>query len=681
MKYASAGMKSKDPLLDPFDLKGLRLRNRVISTAHASGMDDNGMPMDRYRAYHVQKARGGLAMTMIGGSAMVSRDSAWGGGQLNLAQDAVIAPLRLLADAIHAEGAAVMTQISHLGRRAHYEVGNWLPVLAPSRIREARNRSFPVEMTRDDIDRIIRDYADAAYRVKEAGLDGLETLTGGHLIGQFMSPRTNRRSDGFGGSLQNRARFGLMVHEAIRKAVGGDMPVGIRLAVSEGVADGVTLDDGIAFAQLFEREGTVDFVNCIYGLMDSDLALSQDNMPGMFQKSAPYLDSVAALRNAVRLPLIHAGGIRDVATARHAIRENLVDLVGMTRAHLADPAIVKKLETGQEDEIRPCVGASYCLMRKSHCVHNPATTRELDLGHDVPRADTPARVVVVGGGPAGLEAARVSALRGHSVTLFEAAAQLGGQVRIAAQVRERADLIGIVDWRISEIERLGVDIRLNVFADSGDILAQRPDTVIIATGGLPDLDWLDGAEHCHSTWDILGGPAPSGNDIIVYDGTGRQAAASAALHLIRQQKTVAFVTPDDAIALEMPYQDRSGFRRIFAETGVVQVTDARLIAVTKTDDGIEAVFQNTYTGAEHRRPADAIVVEHGTVPFQDAFTDLCDGAANGGKTDIGLLLSPASGAAPLAAPSGYALYRVGDATASRDLHASILDAYRLARLI
>ena len=361
---------SKDPLLQPFTLGKLTLRNRIVSTSHASMNDDNGMPADRYQAYHEEKARGGIAMTMIGGSAMVSRDSSWGGGQLDFSSDRIVPHLQEMSTRIHAHGAAVMTQISHLGRRANAFHGDWRPVIAPSPLREIRSRGFPREMTREDIDRVIADYASASKRAKDGGLDGLETLCGGHLIGQFMSPLANQRTDAFGGSLENRARFGLMVHEAIRETVGDSIAVGIRLVIDEGVAGGLTGEDGIALAHMFEREGLVDFFNAIYGRMDSDLLLSDDNMPGLFQPDAPYLPTVAQFRAETNLPLIHAGGIRDVATARHAIREGIVDLVGMTRAHLTDPYIVQRLQAGEEDRIRPCVGASYCLYKKATCIHN-----------------------------------------------------------------------------------------------------------------------------------------------------------------------------------------------------------------------------------------------------------------------------------------------------------------------
>ena len=615
-------------------------------------LDDGGMPGERYQAYHEEKARGGIGMTMIGGSAMISRDSSWGGGQLNLADDAVIPQLATMAERVHRHGAAIMCQISHLGRRATALGGAWQPAIAPSRVREIRTRSFPKQMDRADIDRVIADFAAAARRCKDAGLDGVETLTGGHLIGQFLSPRTNRRTDGFGGSPANRARFALVVHEAIRRAVGDDFVVGIRYVVDEGGPDGLTADEALEIAQMLQSEGHIDLFDCIYGRMDSDLLLTEDNMPGMFQPSAPYLDHIRAFRQAVSLPVLHAGGIRDVATARHVLRDGIADLVGMTRAHIADPHLVAKIAAGDEDRIRPCVGASYCLYRKSHCVHNPATTRETTLGHTIPPASVSRRAIVVGGGPAGMEAARVLAERGHRVTLIEAAARLGGQLLVAAQAPGRRDLLGIVDWRQAELDRLSVDVRLNVWAEAAHILSETPDIVVVATGGIPDLDWLEGAEHCHSTWDLLTAEVAAQGDLLVYDGTGRQAAPSCALKLA-PGRTVTFATPDAVPAVEMPYQDATSFRKRFYQAGIATLTDHALIRVERQGNGLRATLRNEMTGVERSLDTAQVVVEHGTLPMDDLYTEL----------------RPSS--------EGFALHRIGDAVASRDLHASILDAYRL----
>ncbi|MGI4941788.1 MAG: FAD-dependent oxidoreductase, partial [Janthinobacterium lividum] len=581
---APVASPSHDPLLQPLRIRHLLLRNRVMSTSHAATLDVGGMPLERYQRYHEEKAKGGIALTMFGGSSMVSADSSWGGGQINVSTDEIIPHLQQFSTRIHAHGAALMCQISHLGRRATSAATNWLPTLAPSAIRETRHRDIPRAMDRHDIDRVVRAYADAALRCKEGGLDGVETVTGGHLIGQFLSPRTNTRTDAFGGSTANRARFGIMVHEAIRARVGEDFLVGIRFAVDEGTpssivqggatADGIDFDECLRLARLFEAEGTLDFFNAIFGRMDTDIALAEHNMPGMSQPLAPFLASVGAFKRETRLPVFHAARIPDVASARYAVAEGLLDMVAMTRAHMADPQIVNKLMRGEEARIRPCVGASYCMYKKTNCIHNPATGREQTMPQIIPAAAAPGRrVVVVGGGPGGLEAARVCAERGHRVVLFEAASRLGGQLLLAVRASWRRDLIAIVDWRVAELERLGVDVRLDSYATEDDILAERPDAVVIATGGLPDTGWLDGAEHCTTTWDVLANTVAAREDVLVYDGVGRHQAVSCALHLAETGHAVQFVTLDDMVGAEMEYNARVVYRKRFAQRGVRATTE------------------------------------------------------------------------------------------------------------
>jgi 2,4-dienoyl-CoA reductase-like NADH-dependent reductase (Old Yellow Enzyme family) len=674
---AAAPARKHDPLLQPLTIKHVTLRNRIMSSSHASTMDDGGMPAARYQAYHEEKAKGGLALTMFGGSTMVDHDSSWGGGQLNASTDAIIPYFQQFSQRIHAQGAALMCQISHLGRRADATVTNWLPTLAPSRIRETRHRNFPREMDRDDIERVVKAYAAAARRCKEGGIDGCETVTGGHLIGQFLSPRTNTRTDSFGGSLENRARFGLMVHEAIRKEVGDRFLVGIRFVVDEGdIEDGIGLEECIALSRLFERAGNLDFFNCIFGRMDTDIALAEHNMPGMSQPIAPFLRQVQAFKRETKLPVFHAARIPDLATARHAVSEGILDMVAMTRAHIADPQLVNKLMRGEEDRVRPCVGASYCMYKKVNCIHNPSSGRETYLPQVIERSPHPGKkIVVVGGGPGGLEAARVAAERGHKVVLFEAASKVGGQLLIAVKATWRKDLIALVDWRVAELEKLGVEVRLNTYAEDNDILAEKPDVVFVATGGQPDLSWLEGGELCQSPWDVLTDATKAKEDVIVYDGTGRHEAVSTALHLAELGRSVQFVCIDDNIAAEMAYSERVVYRKRFNLNGVKILRDNAIRSVRRQGNGLVATFRSDLTGVETELTAAQVIVEYGTAPVDEVFNALRERSANRGITDIEALMK----AQPQPATGGgsFVLHRIGDAVTSRNVYSAIFDAFRL----
>ncbi len=667
-----------DPLFQPLRIKHLTLKNRIMSTSHASGMDDDGMPAERYQRYHEEKAKGGLALTMFGGSSNVAPDSPSVFNQLRVDNDRVIPHLQSFSERIHAQGAALMCQITHLGRRGDATADNWLPTLAPSSVRETLHRSIPREIDEYDIKRIVKAFGEAARRCYEGGIDGLETHAGAHLIGQFFSPDVNRRTDKYGGSVENRARFALMVHEAIRNNVGDNFLVGMRMSVYED-RGGLSAEDALAIVQLMEREGAIDFFNCVAGRMDTELNLAEKNMPGMTQPLAPFLPLVADVKREISIPVFHAARITDVATARYAIREGILDMVAMTRAHIADPQLVNKIRRGEEHRIRPCFGASHCMHKKPSCIHNPASGRETVLPQVVEPSNGDSRhVVVVGGGPAGMEAARVAAERGHRVTLLEATPQLGGQLLLASRASWRRDMISIVDWRAAEIEALGIDVHYNSYADGADVLAFDPDVVIVASGGLPNFGDMDGAEHCNSVWDMLSGDVKPASRILVYDGTGRHEALSCAEQLAIDGAKVSFVTIDDRVAADLGYAERPTHRKKLYELDVEVKLDLMLLAVRRENDHLVATLRNDLTDVVVEIETDQLVVERGTFPLDDVFQELKEGAANHGVTDIDALINARPQPVAIPAEGGYLLYRIGDAVSSRSVHAALLDAFRIS---
>lgn len=672
---------ANDPLLQPLKVGHVNLKNRIMSTSHACGLDKDGYPQEAYQAYHEEKAKGGLALTMFGGSSNVAPDSPNTFRQLHLGNDGCIPHLQKFAERIHAHGCALMCQITHLGRRGDPYGDHWLEMIGPSPVRETRHRAIPREMDEHDIARVIKAFGDTAARCKEGGLDGIETLFGGHLVGQFLSPVTNKRTDRYGGSLENRARFALEVYREIRKRTGDKFLVGMRYIVDEGISDGLTFDDAVSVAKMFEDEGLVDFFNAIYGRMDTYYALAMHNMPGMASPIAPWLEKAGAFKREMSRPVFHAARIADLATARHAIRDGLIDMAAMTRAHIADPHIVAKLMRGEEDRIRPCVGATHCMgAHRPTCLHNAATGRELSGGHDVGKAAERRKIVVVGAGPAGLEAARVSAERGHQVTMLEAAPQAGGQLLLAKHASWRKDITGLIDWRVGELEALGVEVRYNTFAEPEDVSALSPDVVIIATGGVPNPGWFEGAELASSAWDVIGGEAAQGQDVLVYDGTGRHSAMTAAEKLARDGHNVTFVTVDETVAEEQGYAERVGWKREMYKLGFDVLRDRELVGLEKHGNRLKAILRNEFTGDTQEYTADQVVTDFGTLAVDEVYQQLRAGSANDGVKDIDCLITGKP--QPVRAGNGsYELYRIGDASASRNVAAAVYDALRLCRTL
>ena len=675
---------SKDPLLQPFDLKHLRLRNRIMTTSHEPAYPEDGMPKDRYRLYHLERAKAGVAMVMTAGSAAVSRDSPPVFNNVLVWKDEVVHWMRRLSDDCHEAGAAVMIQLTHLGRRTRWDKGDWLPVICSTKDREPAHRAFP-KMAEDwDIERIIQDFADGAERMHAAGLDGVEIMVHGHLLDQFISPLTNQLDGPYGGAtLESRMKLTLDIIAAVRKRVGEKFIVGVRMGGDEAEKGGITPEIGVQMGLAFKSSGMVDFLNVNRGRIHTDPAMT-DMIPIHGMRSAPHLDLAGRLKAEVGLPTLHAARIPDVATARHAVATGQLDMVGMTRAHMADPHIVKKIIEGREDDIRPCVGATYCLDRiyqggMALCIHNPSTGREETMPHDIPPAEVPKKVVVVGAGPAGLEAARVAAERGHSVVVFEAAPEPGGQVRLMAQQKRRAEMIGIIDWRMAQCAARDVQFRFNTWAEASDVLAENPDVVLIATGGLPQKDILEaGNDLTVTAWDILSGDVKPGTNVLLYDDAGDHTALQAAQFLAESGAEVEIMTPDRSFAPEVMAMNLVPYMRALQDKKVTFTVTYRLREVARDGNRLRAVIGSDYMDLRKEQHFDQVVVNHGTEPLDELYFDLKPSSANKGAVDYEALVAgqpqPVSG-------EGFALYRLGDSIESRNVHAAIYDALRLVRYI
>ncbi|MFQ5872403.1 MAG: FAD-dependent oxidoreductase [Dehalococcoidia bacterium] len=646
-------------LFSPFQLRNLTLRNRIVSTAHTTSLPEDGMPGDRYTAYNAEKAKGGCGLIITFGSAGVhhtSAGSAW--GEVDLFDDMVIPYLRKMADAVHGHGAKIISQMTHRGRRG--TSGMYPdPLLAPSAIPERTHRETPHEMEIEDIRMIQQAYVQAALRVKKGGFDGAEILVGyHHLPEQFLSPFSNRRTDEYGGALENRMRFTLEVIDMIRSAVGEDFVVGLRIGGDERIEGGIGREEYLEIVKRLASTGKVDYLNVV-GTTTENLMAQTEAIPPMWYKTGVWLDWAAEVKQNINVPVIAVGRILDPLQAEWVLADGQADLVAMTRAQIADPQMANKAMAGRLDDIRPCIGSLQgCLGRVGGfwgigCIHNPAIGREEELAEVSPAA-TKKKVVVVGGGPTGLEAARVAAERGHSVVLFEKKPVLGGQITPYSKAPGREDFGAITLWLEGQARKLGVDIRLGVEATESTVLAEEPDAVIVATGSEPIMPDVPGAETGPVVYveDVLTKKVDWGAKVLVLDQDGHHQGPAVAELLADQGRQVEIVSDLFSIGEDMDIHVKPlVYERLFSKgvtlspnTAVKEVREERV------------VLENVYSHEERVVDGVTTIVYAGRRKAEDTlYKKLKEKVSR--------------------------LFLVGDATAPRKIHDAILAGTKAGREI
>ncbi|MEI8322141.1 MAG: mycofactocin system FadH/OYE family oxidoreductase 2 [Actinomycetes bacterium] len=649
-------------LWTPLQLGPVTTRNRIVFSAHLTNYARNGKPTEQHSAYYAARAAGGAGLIITEEHSTHPTD--WPYEKLihGFHRD-VIPGYRNITSAVHHHRTPIFAQINHNGGQAS-SMYSRLPVWAPSAVADPLFREVPKAVTQSDIDDIIAGYVAVAENCAEGGFDGIELqCSHSSIVRGFLSPATNKRTDQYGGSLSNRARLLLDISAAVRKAIGNDLALGVRLCGDEFIEGGTTIDEAVEVAKLVEASGNVDYINTSIGVATASLFMIEASMhipPGY----ATFIPS--AIRKAVDLPVVGVGRFKDPLQAERALADGHCDLVGVVRGQIADPDFAAKARAGATDDIRLCLSCNQeCVGRMGlnrwlGCIENPQTGREAEwkATQHVKLSPTPANVLVVGAGPAGLQAAIAAARNGHRVTVLEKEDAAGGQVRLAASVPNRAEFGDLIRNQLTECKRLGVAIEYGVSAWPGLVLERNAQHVVIATGAEPQQPWWVAGEGVTigvaDVRHVLEGSAEPFGSVVIIDEIGFHHATSVAELLADRGCDVEIVTPgmvvgqDLGITLDM----ENWLIRAHAK-GIVQSTDLVPMGLT----GNELTLLHHPTGVNDTRTPDWVILAVPPQPVEWLYNDL---SSNDALREAGVTVA-----------------RVGDAVAPRRAHAAVIDGERI----
>lgn len=583
-------------LFSPLKVGSFTVANRMVSLPHGTYFDERGLPSDKSIAYYLSKAAGGVGL-LIHEAVMVHRSSYFN----TFDQQTAVEKFRKLTSAIHRHETKIVLQLAHNGVQfqANFDTP-WGPSVVPS----PRTWYPPHEMTIPEIKDVIQAFGVAAAKAREAGFDGAEVLGAhGYLITEFLSPFFNRRKDEYGGNLENRLRFPLEVLQAARRAAGDDFTIGIRVSGDEMNEGGLTLDDMTGIAPILASQGKIDYINVTMGTYRSPSVV----IDSMYFPLGSALYLAAAIKAAVNVPVIGRGRILDPAQAEQVLADNQADLVGMARALIADPEIPNKARQGNTDDIRTCLGCNECAGRVNYwapmplrCTTNASVSMEATPGWmELIPAAKPKKVVVIGGGVAGMEMADIASRRGHKVSLYDRGVELGGTTLIAAKAPGRDGLLEAVRYRVRRMQVDGVDVRLGTEVKAGDIEKLGADVVVIATGSLPlapDVIGLEGGNAIECR-DLLSGEACAGQNVILIAGEHHIQPLTVADFLAGQGKKVELVCEEYYAGMHIDYLTRQAIYQRLYRQGVVFTPNSAV----KEIHGRSVIVSNVMTREESTR--------------------------------------------------------------------------------